>query len=190
MNAAGRVTLGRMTTSLRRLSLLAALVAIGALTAATTTAAPATETAGAAPPEITRSGVGAVKLGKTYKQLRRQKLVGKIRRGCELGGPNTRSAALRKPLRGTVDFTQNRKRKVTNITIFGGAKARGVGRGGTLSQIQDAFPNAQVERGAEETLGVTLVNIPRSDGGKFQFALDVRTEKVTAIGVPYIAVCE
>src|SRR4051812_34143921 len=79
----------------------------------------------AAPKKITPAGVGQVKLGKTFKQLRQQGLVGKLRKGCELA-PNTHTARLRSPLRGAVNFTQSNPRKVTDVTIRGGAKARGV----------------------------------------------------------------
>src|ERR687888_488695 len=87
---------------------------------------PAAATA-AAPQKITFSGVGQVKLGMTFQQLRAKHLVGKLRKGCELAGPNARSARLRSPLRGTVNFTQTSPRKAENVTITGGAEARGVG---------------------------------------------------------------
>src|SRR3954451_4210757 len=74
-------------------------------------------------PKVTRTGVGAVKIGKTYTKLRAQHLVGKITHGCELGAPNTRSAKLKKPLLGAVNFTLHKPRKVTDVQIEGGATA-------------------------------------------------------------------
>lgn len=172
----------------RRLGAPAAVVAIGAL-AAGAGSAPA-QTGAAATAKITGSGVGAVKIGTTYTALREQKLVGRLSRGCELGGPNTRSARLRAPLEGGVDFTLTSPRKVTNVTVTGGAKARGVGIGATIRQIRAAYPRAKVDRGTEEVFGITLVKVPKSDGGKLEFAVSVNTDKVTEIGVPFIAFCE
>src|SRR5918994_6931640 len=92
----------------RRLGATAALIGVTALVSGVG-AAPA-DVAPAATPKIGPTGVGAVKIGKSYTTLRRQNLVGKIRPGCELGGPNTRSAPLKKPLKGSVDFTQTSPR--------------------------------------------------------------------------------
>jgi hypothetical protein len=150
---------------------------------------PAAATA-AAPQKITFKGVGQVKLGMTHRQLRERGLVGRLRPGCELGGPNTRSARLRRPLRGQVNFTTTRPRRVTDITIRGGAKARGVGIGATIRQIRDAFPRARVNHATEEVFGLTLVRIPRNGGGPIRFGVDVQTGKTTLIGVPVIAFCE
>ena len=38
--------------------------------------------------------------------------------------------------------------------------------------------------------GITLVKIPRRGGGKLQFAVDVHTHTVSAIGIPVIPFCE
>ena len=97
----------------KRVLTLTAVSAIGA-----TTAFAATE---AAAPKITSKGVGGVKIGKTYKALHDAGLIGKIHHGCELGGSNTRSANLKSPLKGQVTFTLKSPRKVTDITITGGA---------------------------------------------------------------------
>src|SRR5438132_1039820 len=121
--------------------------------------------------KITASGVGGVKLGKTYKVLHDKGLIGGIRHGCELGGPNTRSAKLRAPLHGSVDFTLTSPRKVTDITITGGATARGVGIGATLADIKAVFPKAKVDHSTDSTFEVTLVTVPKSEGGKITFAV-------------------
>jgi hypothetical protein len=144
----------------------------------------------AAAPKITAKGVGQVKLGKTFRELRSAGLVGRLRPGCELGGPNTRSARLKTPLKGQVNFTLTSPRKVTDITIRGGAKARGVGIGATIPQIKAAFPKAKVDHSTESVFGITLVRIPKNGGGRIKFAVDVNTKKVTLIGVPVIAFCE
>jgi hypothetical protein len=146
--------------------------------------------AAAATPRITGAGVGGVKIGKRFTRLRAQGLVGPLRPGCELGGPNTRSAKLRPPLKGTVNFTLTRPRRVDNVTVTGGAKARGVGIGATIAQIKAAFPNAKVDHSTESVFRITLVRIPKDGGGKIKFAVDVNTHKTTSIGVPIIAFCE
>jgi hypothetical protein len=144
----------------------------------------------AAPKKITKNGVGDVKLGMTFKELRDQGLVGKLRHGCELGGPNTRSARLRSPLRGTVDFTQTTPRKVTNITIRRGARARGVKVGDRIRDIKDAYPKAKVIRSTEDVFGVWLVRVPRNGGGRITFSVPVDTKRIDLIGVPFIPFCE
>ena len=162
-----------------------------AVAAALAAALGAPAVAHAATPKITASGVGAVKLGATYASLRADKLVGKIRRGCELGGDQTRGAPLRAPLKGSVDFTLDDPRKVTNITIRGGAKARGVGVGGTIKQIRKAYPKAKVDHSTDDTFLFTLVRIPKKGpGDRLQFAVSTESNKITEIGVPYIATCE
>jgi hypothetical protein len=143
----------------------------------------------AAPKKITFAGVGQVKLGKTFKQLREQGLVGKLRKGCELA-PNTRTARLRSPLKGAVNFTQSNPRKVTDITITGGAEARGVGIGDTLADIKAKFPKRKVDHSQEDVFNLTFVHIPKKSGVKLMFAIDVDTKKITLIGVPFIALCE
>jgi hypothetical protein len=153
------------------------------------TVAPA-HTGGAAPKKITPSGVGGVKLGKTYIQLRRQDLVKKIQKGCELGGPNTRSAQLKAPLSGSVNFTLSNPRKVTAITIRKGARARGVGIGAKIPAIKAAFPKAKVNHDTDDTFGIPLVTVPKSGGGRLAFAVDTTTKRTTLIGVPGIPFCE
>lgn len=144
-----------------------------------------------APQKITAAGVGKVKLGKTFRELRDAGLLGRIRPGCPLGGPNTRSARLKAPLKGFVNLSTNRRpRRVRDITVRGGARARGVGVGATIAQIKAAFPKAKVDRNTEEVFGFTLVRIPKNGGGRIQFAVDVDTGKTTSIGVPGIAVCD
>jgi hypothetical protein len=159
-----------------------AVTAVAAIGATTAFAASA--------PKITPKGVGGVKLGKTYKQLHDAGLIGKIHHGCELGGANTRSANLRAPLKGEVNFTLHAPRKVTDITINGGAKARGVGIGATIAQIKSKFPKAKVDHSTDHTFEITLVHIPKNGGGKIEFGVSTKSKRVTLIGVPVIAFCE
>jgi hypothetical protein len=172
-------------TLIRTTSATAALGALALLPAA----APG-EAGHAAAKKITAQGVGQVKLGKTAKQLRDAGLIGRLHPGCELGGPNTRSARLKAPLTGQVNFTLTAPRRVTDIAIAGGGKARGVGIGATIPQIKAAFPKAKVDHSTEDVFQITLVRIPKDGGGKIKFAVDVDTKRVTLIGVPFIAFCE
>ncbi len=149
------------------------------------------ETSRRADQKITSAGVGKVKVGRTFRSLRAAGLVGKLRPGCELGGPQTRSARLKAPLKGFVDLTtRQRPRKVRSISITGGATARGVGIGGTIAQIKAAYPKAKVDHGTDQTFGITLVKIPKNGGGRIHFAVDVDSKQINQIGVPVIPFCE
>ena len=147
----------------------------------------ATAAAGA---RITPAGVGNVKLGDTFAHLRAQHLVGPLQKGCELAGPNARAASLSAPLKGTLDFTMTSPRKVTDISVRGGATARGVGIGATIAGIKAAYPKAKVDHSTDHTFALTLVRIPKNGGGKLQFGVDTTTHKVVLIGIPAIAFCE
>ena len=144
----------------------------------------------AAAGEITASGVGAVKLGRTYASLRRANRLGKVRPGCELAGPRTRSAPLRAPLVGSVDLTLGTPRRVAAITVRGGATARGVGIGASAGAIRKAFPRARFDRSHEDVFGLTFVRVPRGAGGRLEFGVDTTTKKVALIGVPRIPLCD
>lgn len=163
---------------------LRSLLAVAALLAAT-----AIGVADAAAPKITNKGAGRVKLHRTFKALHDAHLVGRLRRGCELAGPNLRVARLRAPLHGSVEFFKPRLRAF-QITVTGGAKARGVGVGATIAQIRAKFPKAKVDHSGESTFGLTFVNVPRGGGGRLQFGVSTRTHRTTMIGIPALALCE
>src|SRR3981081_634307 len=176
----------------RRSRTIVTIPAIAAVAALAIGAAPAPAHAPAKPTlaaakQITPSGVGAVTLGKTYSNLRQQHLVGTIHAGCPLGGSGTRSAELIAPLKGSVDFTLTSPRKVNDITVTGGATARGVGIGAKLADTQAAYSKAKVDHTTERAFGTTLVRIPKNGGGKLEFAIDVKTKRVVLIGIPFIA---
>jgi hypothetical protein len=142
------------------------------------------------PPAFTAAGIGRVGLGSWYVALRREGRIGTLQRGCELAGSGARYARLLGPVRGSVDFTQTTPRRVVSITILGGAIARGVGVGATTVQALRAFPHLAVDHSSERLFGITLLKVPRRDGGAFQLAVDTKSGKVTEIGIPAVAFCE
>lgn len=165
------------------LAVVAALTVLG-LVAAVSAAGPQPAK------KVTKDGVGQVKRNMTHKQLRAKGLVGRLQPGCPLGGGATRSARLLAPLRGQVNYTLTNPRLAKIIIVRRGATAKGVGRGDTIPEIKAKFPNARVNKQTEEVFGIWLVTVPKRDGGKFQFAVDADTERITLIGVPIITFCE
>lgn len=172
----------------RTLALTAAAVVTGAL--AIGAAADTRPTARIAAKKVTAGGVGQVKLGMTFKEARERGLIGRLRPGCEFGGPETRSASLRSPLSGFVDFTLTTPRRISNIYVRDGARARGVKVGDRIRDIKDAYPGAKVNRDTEDVFGVWLVRVPKSAGGRITFSVPVATKRIDAIGVPFIPFCE
>jgi hypothetical protein len=171
------------------LALLAAAVAAGALAIGSSASPPAS---GAAAAVITPTRVDGVHLGDTHSDLRSRGKVGKLQKGCELGGPDTRSANLLAPLKGSVQYTLTNPRKVDSITVTGGAKARGVGIGATIAQIKAKFPHAKVTHKTDQVFQLTLVRTPKrpATGNRITFGVSTQTHKTTIIGVPFIAFCE
>jgi hypothetical protein len=149
-------------------------------------------TAFAAAAVITPTRVDGVHLGDTHADLHARGKVGPIQPGCELGGPNTRSAKLKAPLKGSVNYTLHNPRKVDSITITGGAKARGVEIGATITQIKAKFPHATVDHSTDQVFQLTLVKTPKRPHGRgrITFGVSTQTHKTTIMGVPFIAFCE
>ena len=170
------------------LALVAAAVAVGVLAIASSASPPA---GGAAVAKITPVRVDGVHLGDRHTDLRARGKVGKIQPGCELA-ENTRSARLLAPLKGSVNYTLSSPRKVDNIAVRGGAKARGVGIGATIAQIKAKFPHAKVDHSTDQVFQVTLVQTPKRpvSGGRITFGVSTQTHKTTINGVPFIAFCE
>jgi hypothetical protein len=94
------------------------------------------------------------------------------------------------PLKGSVDFTMGTPRKAADISIRGGAAARGVGIGATIAKIKAAFPKATVDHSTDHTFGITLVRIPKTGGGRLQFGVATKTHKTVLVGIPFIPFCE
>ena len=172
------------------LAVVAAVVAAGVLAIASSASPPAGG-AGGPVAKISPTRVDGVHLGDTHADLRARGKVGPIRPGCELGGPNTRSARLRAPLSGSVNYTLTSPRRVDSITVRGGARARGVGIGAKIPAILAKFPNATVDHSTDQVFQLTLVKTPkRPNGGQITFGVSTQTKRTTVIGVPFIAFCE
>lgn len=172
-----------------RLLVLAAVAAVSIVAVASSGAV--TGDASQRPAKISPSRVDGVRLGNTHQDLRDRGKVGPLQPGCELGGPDTRSAKLRRPLRGFVTYSLSTPRRVRAITVRGGARARGVGIGSKIPAILNKFPNAEVEHDTDEVFGLTLVMTPeRRNGHRIMFGVSTETKRTTVIGVPGIAFCE
>jgi|SRR5215210_1380265 len=170
------------------LLVLAAAVLVAGALAVASAAAPGARDAAVA--KITPTRVDGVHLGDTHTDLRARGKVGPIKPGCELA-PNTKSAKLKLPLKGAVQYTLSSPRKVDSITVTGGAKARGVGIGGTIAAIKNKFPNATIDHSTDQVFQLTLVKTPkRPSGGQITFGVSTQTHKTTIMGVPFIAFCE
>ncbi len=147
-----------------------------------------TATPAVAAEKVTRNGVGDVEVGASYRSLRDAGLVGKTQPGCELEGPGRRVAPLKAPLRGFAQL--DRQRRVEGVYVTRGATARGVGVGDRLRKLRRAYDTVRVDRSTEETFGIALATIPRSSGGRIQFAIGAKNGRVQGIGVPIIPFCE
>lgn len=139
----------------------------------------------AGPAELTKRGVGGIKVGAKYDRLRDRDLVRRARGNC--GG--LRSAKLKNGLRGKAFFTRDAPSRVDSVRVRGGAEADGVGFGDTRADIRAAFPHAEFITGAEERYGVTIAQIPERDGGMFQFGIDTDSKRIAVMGVPYLWFC-
>lgn len=145
----------------------------------------------AAAHRITPQGVGAIKLGAQYSTLRAKGLIGPIQRGCELAGPNARSANLLAPLKGSVDFTQTSPRRVATITIRGGASTpRGISVGSTSRALMRAYPRARFDHTTDSVFGATFVRVGRRGGGPLGFTVGVSSKRVQLIAAPHVVACE
>jgi hypothetical protein len=134
-------------------------------------------------------GAGDVELGGKASKLKQAGLIGRPHPGGELA-PNTRSAKLKGPLQGVVNFTVSSPRRAENIFVTGAAMAAGVGIGLPKRAVKAAFPHVKFDPPHRGRLGITLAKIPRSDGGRFQVGVDAASKKVTSFGIPFIAFCE
>lgn len=140
---------------------------------------------------VTATRAGRVHLGELASTLIARHLIGKIRPGCPLGGSNTRSARLSRPLAGTVDFTLSSPRRVQDISVTGGGvTARGIAIGASLKAVKRAYPKAHIDNSTVATFGVISILIPRSEGGPLQLDVDHKSKRLIIIGAPFVATCD
>jgi|SRR3954447_1686553 len=179
-----------MHTHILRIGVTTAALGLAVGVAAATADVSDTDHPGAQ--RITADGVGAVELGATHRSLHERGLVGKLHHGCELGGPSTRSANLKGPLEGSVDYTQNNPRRAVNITLTEGGTAHGVGIGDSIKDIKQEFPRAKVNHGTDRTFRLTLVSIPKKHSNKtrYTFGVSTKSHHVKVIGIPFVAICD
>jgi hypothetical protein len=131
-----------------------------------------------------------VKLGTPFARLHKEGLVGPMHNGCELD-PGSKSARLKRPLKGFVDLAKRSGRRVASVvTVNEGAHARRVKIGSTKRQVKRSYPGASFRHSTEDVFGITLVNVPRGDGGKLQMGISVDTKRVIVFAVPHLAFCE
>jgi hypothetical protein len=145
----------------------------------------------ATPAKLTSRGVDGVKLGAKHSVLRDRGLLGRKTPGCEFDGPDARAAKLRiDGVKGIANLTQDAPRRVDNVQLRAGARAKGVGFGDRRADVKAAFPHVRFIKETEEPFGITVAEIPARDGGPFQMGIDVDTKRITAMGVPFILFCE
>jgi hypothetical protein len=139
---------------------------------------------------ISAAGVGRVKLGTPFARLHQDGLVGPMRKGCELD-PGSRSARLKGPLEGQVDLAKRGGRRIASvITVTGGVHARRVKIGSNRRRVRRSYPGANFRHSTDDVFGITLVNVPRGDGGRLQMGISVDTKRVVVFAVPHLAFCE
>jgi hypothetical protein len=115
---------------------------------------------------IIPTGVGPIKLGSRYTDLKTKGPVEAMGLGGEVARPNTLSTKLRPPLKGSVDLILSKPRRVETITIYGGASGRGIGVGATFQAVKAVFPAVKIDRSGEETFGLTFVDVHRGKGAR------------------------
>jgi hypothetical protein len=141
------------------------------------------------PVKVTPARVGQVRLHATWKSAHAKDLVGRIQAGCELD-TGARAAVLRAPLRGAVELSKKKPRRIKSIIVTKHATARGVAIGDRRKAVKRAYPKATFDTSVQDTFGITLVRVPKDGGGRLQIALDADSNRVTEFGVPYIRFCE
>ena len=70
------------------------------------------------------------------------------------------------------------------------APMKTISNGSTKRQVRRSYPGASFRHSTEDVFGITLVNVPRGDGGKLQMGISVDTKRVIVFAVPHLAFCE
>jgi hypothetical protein len=139
---------------------------------------------------ITTHGVGALRLGATVKKLHRKRLIGRLRRGCELDA-GQRVAPLLAPLTGWAIFADG-KRRLTAISVASGATTgRGIGTGSTAAEARAAYPEAEwVPPRQMYPLPVGVLWVNSSGHPKLTMLVEPGTHLVEEVDVPTPNFCE
>lgn len=150
-----------------------------------------TELAGG--PILTERGVGGLRLGRTLSEVRRAKLIGRVRPGCELVRPRPYWARLRSPLRGSATFTGSRgTSRLDALLITSGAVTdRGVRIGSTAAQVLRAYPEAKVQNSRPgDPLQFSAIQVTRGGRSRLWFMLDRPRGRVLSFEIPGPQFCE
>jgi hypothetical protein len=138
-------------------------------------------------PTITPHGVGRLGLGRRAGALQRRRLIGNLRKGCEID-VGQRVAPLRAPLRGWAIFADGGNR-LTSVSIEGGAEtALGIGVGSTAAEARGAYPAADWDH--MPPLGVDVLWVNDIDHPRFSILVDPETNQVKSISIPNPNFCE
>jgi hypothetical protein len=144
---------------------------------------------------VTPQGTTAVHLGTTARALRKGGLIGPLHKGCELD-PGQRVAKLRPgpgtPAKGTAVFGGPRGKKLTSLTIVGGATTRKyVGIGATPEAVLKAYPHAVYNApGSTPPFAEGFIWVNSPEHPVMTFTVGDKSELVTAISVPSPNFCE
>ena len=144
---------------------------------------------------VTPKGTTSVRLGMSAATLRKHGSIGPLRKGCELD-PGQRVAKLRPgpgtPARGTAVFSGPHAKKLTSLTIVGGATTRKyVGIGASPKDVLAAYPHAVYQApGSNPPFAEGFVWVNSIEHPRLTFTIDSKTERVSAISVPSPNFCE
>lgn len=143
-------------------------------------------------PQISGRAVGGVALGRSYKFMRAQALIGKARAGCPLGPREQKVATLRTPLKGFATFEQRGDElELIGITVRGGARtARGIEVGSTARQALRLYRASRRSTATRATFGVDLIQVRFRRRSAFSFVVNPRTSRITQIDVPVTSFCD
>lgn len=176
---------------MRALLRLSAAAALAALVGAAIWAAPGGAASYAPAMQIVKPGqVGQIHLGETIASLSKRKLIGGLKRGCELD-PGQRVAPLKAPLEGFAIFFHGGKR-LSSLAIEGGAiTAQGIAVGTAAAAARDAYPKAEYDRpGSLEPFAQGFLWVNRSTHPKMTFLIEPSSKRVEAIDLPSPNFCE
>jgi hypothetical protein len=147
--------------------------------------------ANAADMTLTDSGVGGYRLGRTLASLRASRLIGAVRKGCDISSPPDYWAHLRAPLRGTATFRGNSPgaRLVFLYLQSGVVTGGGIRVGSSGAAVRRAYPQAHKEKSEPpDPLQVDAFTVVRAGKIRMWFSMD--RGRVKSISIPGPEFCE